>query len=156
MSRKYFLIVAIAMTVVGCVTTSTDINTLKRQKNVVGLVKVVENSGDRTQRIEAIKALGFTRDPRAIKGLSTALDSESWVEREAAVRSISNLKDYQSIDPLIKALDDPNQFVRATAEKGLERVAKSLGKKAEPRVLNKLISAIREQRNIFFRKNLFL
>ena len=147
MKRHYLLTCIACLVLAGCVTTSTDIRTLKQKRDVVGLVKIVESSGDRDQRIEAINALGFARDPRAIKGLTGVLDSESWVEREAAVKSLSYLKDYQSINPLIQALNDDNQFVRESAEKGLALVAKSLGKKSEPRVLNRLITAIREQRN---------
>ena len=147
MIHRNILSLTLVLLFTGCVTTSTDIRTLKKQRDVAGLVKVVESSGDREQRMEAINALGFTRDPRAIKGLSSVLDSESWVEREAAVKSLSFLKDYQAINPLIRALEDSNQFVRTSAEKGLSLVAKSLGKKAEPRVLKKLITAIREQRN---------
>jgi len=146
--RRHYLLTAIACLVLaGCVTTSSDIRTLKQKRDVESLVKIAESSSDRDQRIEAINALGFTRDPRAIKGLSNVLESDSWVEREAAVKSLSYLKDYQSINPLIEALNDDNQFVRDSAGKGLALVAQSLGKKSEPRVLNKLISAIREQRN---------
>lgn len=147
MNRLVHLGIVVTLLLAGCVTTSSDIRTLKQKRDVEGLVQVAQNSSEREQRIEAINALGFARDPRAVQGLRKILDTDSWVEREAAVKSLSYLKDYQSINPIIYALNDSNQFVRASAEKGLLLVAKSLGKKGEPRILNKLIDAIRVERN---------
>ena len=147
MNRPFIAGIVVTFILSACVTTTADVRSLKQKRDVEGLVKIAQNSSEREQRIEAINALGFSRDPRAVKGLRAILDNDSWVEREAAVKSLSYLKDYQSINPIIYALNDSNQFVRASAEKGLILVAKSLGKKGEPRVLNKLIDAIRVERN---------
>lgn len=130
----------------GCSATSKDVRTYKRQHDVEKLIHIVNNSNDKELRIEAINALAYVRDPRAINGLSQAAKSASWVERETAVTSLGKLKDHLVIAPIVEALSDNNKFVRESAAKSLYGVSAALGKKKDPRVINHLIDAIKNNK----------
>ena len=107
----------------------------------------IEDNPDNMLLVQrAVESRGYTLI-KAVNGLNGVLQSDSWVEREAAVKSLSYLKDFLSISPLIQALNDDSEYVRKSAAKGLALVAKALGSKSEPRILNRLIDAIREQQN---------
>jgi len=144
MSLRTPILLLLLTLITACSTNSTDVRLLKRQRNIEGLVEIVTHSNDKELRLQAIDALGYSRDPRVVPALTKALESESWVEREAAVKSLSYLNDYLSIKPIVKALDDNNEFVRASADKGLQHIAETLAKKQDPRVLRQLITAIRD------------
>jgi len=144
MILRPIILLLLILLIAACSTSSTDIRTLQRQHNVEGLVDIVNKSDDKELRLKAIEALGYSRDPRVISALSKALDSDSWVEREAAVKSLSYLNDYLSIKPIVKALDDDNRFVQRSADKAIMHIAETLGKKQDPRVLRQLILVIRE------------
>ncbi|MGD8567873.1 MAG: HEAT repeat domain-containing protein [Gammaproteobacteria bacterium] len=130
--------------IAGCATTASDVRTLRNKQDIEGLISIINESFDKDLRIKAIAALGVIRDPRAVKALTKTLESDSWVEREAAVKALGNLRDYLVIDPLVASLNDQNKFVRESAHKSLIKVATSLGKQKDPRVVRYLIKAMGE------------
>jgi len=142
MYHKYIVWV-LCVLLMGCSATSKDVRTYKRQHDVEKLINIVNNSSDKEVRIEAINALAYIRDPRAISGLTQATTASSWVEREAAIKSLGRLKDHLVIKPIVNVLDDSNKFVRESAAKALYKVVTSLGKKKDPRVSSHLIKAIK-------------
>jgi len=128
---------------VGCATTA-DVRTLARQGNVEALIEIINESHDKDLRIEAITALGSIRDPRSIGALTKALNSDSWIERETAVKSLARLRDHLVVQPIVSTLNDENKFVRDTAHKSLIQVSESLGKQKDPRVIRHLFNAMRD------------
>ena len=141
MARTLYIVLLITL-VAGCATTPTDIRKLRNKQDVESLVSILNEGHDKETRLEAIRALGVIRDPRAVTALTTLLQSDSWVERETAVKALGNLRDHLVIDPLVKALADDSRFVRSSAHESLIKVAKSLGKQKDPRVIRHLITAM--------------
>lgn len=143
MHYKKYIVWILLVLIVGCSATSKDVRTYKRQHNVEKLISIVNKSSDKELRIEAINALAYVRDPRAITGLTEATKSASWVERETAVKSLGKLKDHLVIEPIVHALSDNNKFVRESAAKSLYSVSTVLAKRKDPRVISHLIDAIK-------------
>ncbi len=148
--------------------TTPNIEKLKANKDIAGLIKALKYKKNSTIQIEAAQALGQLKDPRAVGPLIEALkDSYAAVLRRTenaldklndpkAVESlVSALKSEYSrlqkhlklaiarigvpaVEPLIKALGDYNLSVRVSA-------AETLGKINDRRVVEPLIEALRDE-----------
>ena len=77
-------------------------------------------SEDPNVRWEAARALGVSRDPRAVEPLIAALgDRDPDVRRKAAL-SLGKIRDPKAVDPLLAcSVKDENQVVRWAAAWGL-------------------------------------
>jgi len=75
---------------------------------------------DPNVRWEAARALGVTRDPRAVDPLIAALsDRDPDVRRKAAL-SLTKIRDLRAVEPLrVCSVKDENQVVRWAAASGL-------------------------------------
>jgi HEAT repeat protein len=138
------ILISLLMTLslIACAPATTkDINTYEQRGDIDKLIHVV-NRGEKQVRIKAIRALGDLKDPRAVNTLIKALQSNSWVEREAAVIALGQINDYLSIKPLTGALGDSNQFVRERAAKELLAVTQSLAKEKNSHMVNILFGAL--------------
>jgi len=60
-------------------------------------------------RLEAARALGSIRDPRAVEPLTRLLTDFSPLVREATARALGDLKDPRAVAPLVAALRNGNQ-----------------------------------------------
>jgi HEAT repeat protein len=120
------------------------------------------------ERREAVEALGYLEDPRAIEPILTAFKDSSADVRAAAANATSEYKDKRAIEPLIALLKDGVAFVRSTAARVLGDLADakayepltlalgdenssvrgasaiSLGALKDQRAVDKLLSMIRD------------
>ncbi|MDD1699321.1 MAG: HEAT repeat domain-containing protein [Methanoregula sp.] len=72
-------------------------------------------------RLGAIEALGTIRDPRSYKPLIYMLDRDRNPEvRWVAAIALGNLGSPDAIDPLVRALKDPDRYVRYGAAQALQ------------------------------------
>lgn len=127
----------------ACTTvTEKELHQLKTKGDVEGLSKVLASS-DKQDRLTAIRALGESGDPRAIKALTESLHALSWTEREASVLAIGEINDLLSVHPLISALQDEERFVRERAAEQLLKVSINLGNRKNPRIIQLLLEAQR-------------
>jgi HEAT repeat protein len=72
-------------------------------------------------RIQAVRALGTIGDPRALHHLIDSLKDGEWWVRIRVIEALEQLGD-RAVDPLLKALDDPDAEVRQRAAMTLERL----------------------------------
>lgn len=88
-------------------------------------------------RTAGVIALGKIKDPRAIIPLIQMFRDESLGVRKNAAIALQNMG-YETIDPLITSLKDPDRRVRAYA-------AEALGKRAEPKAVVPLINLLADK-----------
>jgi HEAT repeat protein len=69
-----------------------DVKKLEAKKNVKGLIKALDYDRDVKVRVAAARALGRSKDPRAVDPLLTALKDLVGEFREAAVQALDTLK----------------------------------------------------------------
>ncbi len=97
--------------------------------------------------IEAIKALGKIKDPKALPVLIEALKDESdGAVRCAAALAMGQIKDKSSVPYLINALDDKYWYVRRDAAKALSKL-KRKSAKAAPMLARKMTDMYDEVRS---------
>lgn len=144
MSFRNFFILLLTILCMSCAPhTKREINNFELHGDIEKLTKIA-SKGEKKERVAAITALGKLGDPRAVNTLSLAMESTSWVEREAIVASLGMINDHLCLPPLLKALKDESRFVRERAASELLSVSKSLGKSKNTRVVRILIEGIRE------------
>ncbi len=109
-----------------------DVQKLKADRDVVGLIKALGYKKDSNVRSEAAMALGGLFDGRIVNALARALKDEDVNVRMDAVQALGRVKDPRAMDVLDIALKDPDQGVRSRALKLLLNHQEKL--KAEPDV----------------------
>lgn len=109
-----------------------DIEKLKREKDIVGLINALHNDAEDTQ-FEAALSLGEIRDTRAVESLIQALNAKSSKVRWRVALSLGEIKDAIAVKPLtVVATTDQNSEVRW-------RAAEALGKLGELQYLEQLL-----------------
>jgi HEAT repeat protein len=90
-----------------------------RYGSMESIIEALRNE-DPNVRWEAARALGVTRDPRAVEPLIAALgDRDPDVRRKAAL-SLGKIRDPKAVEPLLTcSVKDENQVVRWAAAWGL-------------------------------------
>jgi HEAT repeat protein len=78
--------------------------------------------GAESLRDDALRALGFFRDPRANRLLFEKLHSTQTVERVNAILGLRNLESKDAIPALLAMLDDPEPEVRQVANFALQNL----------------------------------
>jgi HEAT repeat protein len=73
-------------------------------------------------RSNAARALGQSRDPRAVEALLPDLNDPDWRVRRNAAQALGALRDRQAVEPLIGALNDRTMTVRSRAVVALGRI----------------------------------
>ena len=145
-----------------------DVNGLRTNKNVKGLVKALGWRKDRHVRGPAVTALGQLGDPRAVNPLIRALnDSDSGV-RGAAATALGDLGDDGAAKPLITVIQNDEWSVREAAVAALGNIgahavgpliaaphdqdeyvrraaAEALGQIGDPRAVEALTSALDDE-----------
>jgi len=109
------------------------------------LINLLENGS-----IDALKALGMLRDPRAIDPLIEALRDESPLVRSAAAEELGKFKDKRAVNPLIELLR--NEYYNASSQPYVKsEAAKALGELKDSRAVGPLISALKD--NLYLDNN---
>lgn len=115
-----------------------DIEKLKANRDVQGLIKALGYEKDATVRVEAVRALGKIRDSRAVEPLINALrDSDVNVCKEV-IEALGILRDARAVEPLIGELKDSNEFRCRLA-------TVALGKIGDPRAVKPLIALLKRK-----------
>src|SRR5215211_1752309 len=96
---------------------------------------------DWTERCDAARLLGQSRDPRAVDALLPDLYDSDWRVRRNAAQALGALRDKRAVGPLIQALKDRTMTVRQRAIVALGRI-KDL--RALPALLEVLLEGKRE------------
>jgi HEAT repeat protein len=89
-------------------------------------------------RMQAVRGLGKTKNPRIVDAVITALQDEDAGVRVEAVWALGDIGGSRIVDPLIEALKDESRGVRA-------RAAKKLGKLKNKKAIIPLIAALRSE-----------
>jgi HEAT repeat protein len=111
-----------------------NIETLKRDKDIEGLIEALDYQDDHNVRREAALALGQIGSKKVIKPLISCLKDKHTI-KEVAARSLGEIGDPSAVEPLIGLLKDPDWEVRSSAAKGL-------GKIGDERAVNHLFEAL--------------
>ena len=77
---------------------------------------------DWTERCDAARLLGQSRDPRAVDALLPDLHDSDWRVRRNAAQALGALRDKRAVGPLIQALKDRTMTVRQRAIVALGRI----------------------------------
>ncbi|MCD4718786.1 MAG: HEAT repeat domain-containing protein, partial [Desulfobacula sp.] len=103
-------------------------------------------SGNKNDRLYAVRQLREIKDAQIIPVLIEMLDNEDSQFREAAAYSLGGKSnDYLSIDPLIEALEDEDAKVRKTALSSLSEVLRSVGMKKARRAPVPIMAALHDE-----------
>ena len=147
-----------------------DVEKLKENKDVEGLIKALKNR-DWGVRGEAVAALGKIGDSRAVEPLIRALKDEEWLVRDRASEALGEIGDARAAQPLIQALKCEkyeDEYVRNTAVAALRKIgepavqpliqalkdkdkdvregaAKALGRIGDFRAVDPLIEALKDE-----------
>jgi HEAT repeat protein len=121
-----------------------DVENLKAQGKVNGLIKALEVQGEVRVRRDAANALGEIGDAQAVPPLIAALqDEDQWV-RQNAVVALGKIRDDEAVESLVAALRDRSLPVR-------ENAAWALGQIGDPRALGPVTSFLERQTVIWVR-----
>jgi len=115
---KKCLIFVVLLLLVGCGTTLKNVRKYQEQRDVEKLIAALKerNWGNRIG-MEAAKALGEIKDPRAVEPLIAALKDDDLpsVQMEAA-KALGELKDPRAVEPLIAAVKPESWIWDARSE----------------------------------------
>ncbi len=85
------------------------------------LVDKLRDDGRWKARVESAMQLGRSRDIRARKPLTRALEDTHYAVRTAALRALAQLGDVRAVPAILDRLADEEPFVRVEAERSLHR-----------------------------------
>ena len=114
------------------------LNWARTQKlNISSVEQMIEalKSNDPFVRVEAVQALGESRDLGAIEPLVPALKDNNLYVRAYSAEALGKLRDSRAVQPLINALNDKDVFVQA-------HVVKALGEMRNLEAVNPLIALL--------------
>jgi len=117
--------------------TCSDVEEMKKQGNVEGLVRVLKQTRNVEVRNAAEEALLKIGEP-AVEPLIRVLEHERWGVRRAAAYVLGYIGDGRAVEPLIKALKDEDEDVRYSA-------ACALGEIGDRRAVEPLIEALSDE-----------
>ena len=101
-----------------------DVEKLKANNDVGGLVKALGYAKDNDVRCLAAEALGKTRDPSAVEALINALKDKDCIVRMNAARVLGETRDPRAMEPLINALKGENSDVAWYASDALVKIGR--------------------------------
>jgi HEAT repeat protein len=114
-----------------------DVEKLKAEGDVKGLIKALGYQKDPRIRCRAADALGSFGDAGVVEFLMQALKDDSWTVRKAAAQSLGQMRDARAVEPFIAALEGGTEDVRKAA-------AKALGQIGDVSAVEPLLAALRE------------
>ncbi|MHC1781377.1 MAG: HEAT repeat domain-containing protein [Anaerolineaceae bacterium] len=101
-----------------------DIEKEKRNRNVKGLIKILESHQDNKLQLEAVTALGEIGNSLAVDPLIQAIKSDLPVDiRSAAATALGKIGDPRAVEPLIPiTFEDPDRHLSLSAALALEQL----------------------------------
>lgn len=113
------------------------------EKGIPAIEPLIKTMGDkdyqvRTKAEDVLEILGKKAFPKLIEAVRNSNPNI----RQGAIRLLSDIKSASTIEPIISALDDKNEYVR-------DRAFAALGKKKDPRIVDALVPLLKnhEYRN---------
>jgi len=85
-------------------------NSLPKTEGIYCLIEKTMNSRSLNERIWAIKALGISGDPRAVRSLTACCQDQDPEIRLRAIEGLKNLKSGRSVEALADRLRDKNEL----------------------------------------------
>jgi len=116
--------------------TQPDIEKMKIDGDITGLIKTLGHTKDAIIRRDAARALGVLKDACAVESLIAALGDNEWPARWAAADALGNIGDTNAVEPLIAALKDETVRIHAV---------KALGLLGDTRAINLLVAMINDE-----------
>ncbi len=110
---------------------------LAAEGDVEGLIEALKHE-DGAVRKKAAKAIGKTKDGRAVEPLVRALYDKDGDVGEAATEALAEMKDERAVELLLQALNDKNKDTRLKA-------GYCLGRMGDMRVVGPLIQALKDK-----------
>src|SRR5215216_3819983 len=101
---------------------------------------------DWTERCDAARLLGQSRDPRAVDALLPDLNDSDWRVRRNAAQALGALRDKRAVEPLIQALKDRIMTIR-------QRAIVALGRIKDIQALPALLEILLENRHESYEAN---
>ncbi len=120
------------------VLTEVDVERMRKERDVEGLINALKYKWKMTVRFDAADALGQIGDLRAVEPLIYALKDEDRIVKEAVARALGELKDLKAVEPLIQTLEDEYSRVRGAA-------AWALGELDDVRAVEPLIKVLKDE-----------
>jgi HEAT repeat protein len=115
-----------------------NIEKLKENQNIEGLLKALSNKKYADVRWKSAKALGQIRDKRAVESLIEALSDDHEYVRKCSTEALGEIGDDRALDKLVAALNDEDVEIRTSA-------ANALGKIGNKRAIEKLIASLKDK-----------
>jgi HEAT repeat protein len=101
------------------------------------LVGILADRGvNRDSRVQVCRALGDSKDPRAVDPLIGELDASDKQLRSAAALALGKIGDRRAVEPLVEILNSPRRDNRQSA-------AAALGMLKDPKAIDPLIAALK-------------
>lgn len=114
-----------------------DVATITKSQDLKGLIKALHYQKDSWVRSDAARALGESKDSRALEPLIAALRDPYSNVRQSAATALGVLGDTRAVEPLINALQNQDQSVRQV-------VVKALGQLGDPRATWPLVHRLND------------
>ncbi|MCJ7579239.1 MAG: HEAT repeat domain-containing protein [Candidatus Aminicenantes bacterium] len=122
-----------------------DIDKLKAQGNIDGLIKALNYRKDSKVRSSAAFYLGHIRDKRAVDPLINTLQDENRDVVSNAIGALNRIGDIRAVDPIIDAINGPHNRPEIFWGGHLaDLMMKSEDTSHRKRALNRLIQTIKE------------
>ncbi len=149
-------------------TVQPDIEKLKAEKDVPGLIKALEYEKNaeyyriaavaKFVRIDAAKALGELKDVRAVEPLIEVLKNDHPLVRLKAVAALGRIGDLRAVEPLISALRDESLMIMESAAVVLGNYLKKnyLDEESRKRIISVNEVIKKEQKNLEYKKGIML
>jgi len=112
-----------------------DIQKLQAKNNIGGLIKALSYTKDSSIPPKAIFALGATKNPKAVDALITVMAQDDPDLRAFAIDELGGMGDLRAFQPILRALDDKNLYVKSQA-------AKALGELGDKGAVNALVDML--------------
>lgn len=114
-----------------------DVNQLNAKGDVKVLMNALDYKKDRFIRINAARALGEKKDPKAVEPLIAALQDSDEDVRSKSAWALGKIGDARAVDPLISRLTDYSYNVRVSA-------IYALGEIGDAKAVDPLISRLND------------
>ena len=114
------VIMIAVLLVAGC---SPNIDKLREEKDVEGLIKALKYESDSDVRRNAARAPGYIQDDQVVEPLIEALGDEDSIVRSEVAKVLGDIGDSRAEEPLIEVfLNDEDKYVRGWVARALRNV----------------------------------
>jgi HEAT repeat protein len=100
------------------------------------MISVLQSASEASEKIEAIKSLGYSKNIRALDAIVELLDDSNPEVRSSAIWAIGKYKNESKLPKIIPKIKDEDEQVRATALKTLAKFT------SNPEILAEILSLL--------------